>query len=335
MTRIFNGVPHAVGVEFGNATAAAFQPHRRVRVEVSYRQHHNRLALVGRVVDTAFERTTVHTPAHGREIGFGDRRDEFGLHLAREQHQGRVGTTLVSDPLAAAAKDCHGTSIDGSGSERKHITTLGRVTYAVRIVHVALDRHAERLDELAAGLPEPERVPQPQVRRSRAATRDVLARTLDVAPASLRFTRDCLRCGDPRHGKPTLVGEPLAFNVSHSGELAVIAVGVSGHTLGVDVEAIRPRRFGLEKLAARTLNTEEIDRWRAEPDDDRLVSFLQLWTAKEAYLKAIGIGIATDLREVVVPHHWWSEQVAVPNDYVASLAVDAPDVALSFEEWRN
>jgi 4'-phosphopantetheinyl transferase len=219
--------------------------------------------------------------------------------------------------------------------ERRRVATLARVTYVVRIVQVALDRYADQLDELAELLPEGERAQQPQVRRARAATRDVLARTLGVSPATLTLTRECARCGDARHGKPVLVGEPLSFNVTHSGARALVAVGAAGHAIGVDAEEVQPRAHAVEKLAARTLNPEELARWRAVPETDQLTAYLQLWTAKEAYLKAIGVGITTDLRGVVVPPGWHCAPVPMPDGYVASLAVDAPAVELLFEEWRN
>jgi 4'-phosphopantetheinyl transferase len=131
------------------------------------------------------------------------------------------------------------------------------------------------------------------------------------------------------------VGEPLSFSVSHSGDVALIAIAPPGCVVGIDVEEVRPRTLDLEKLAARTMSAGEIERWRATPDRERLASFLQLWTAKEAYLKAIGVGVATDLRAVTLPADWSSVSIAMPSDYVASLVVDGSDVKLSFEEWRN
>jgi 4'-phosphopantetheinyl transferase len=164
---------------------------------------------------------------------------------------------------------------------------------------------------------------------------EVLGRALGVAPDSLEFSRVCTRCGDPRHGKPELKGGELAFNVSHSGEIALIAIAPAGRVVGVDVEEVRARALDLEKLAVRTMSTGELDDWRRVPDDKRLAAFLECWTAKEAYLKAIGVGIATDLRAVTLPDDWSCVSIAVPAGYVASLAVDAADVAVSFEEWRN
>ena len=68
---------------------------------------------------------------------------------------------------------------------------------------------------------------------------------------------------------------------------------------------MRPRGR-IDALAARVLNDDEHAAWLALDDADaRLRSFLRTWTAKEAYLKALGIGIATRLRDVPARVDGW------------------------------
>src|SRR5207245_635080 len=83
-------------------------------------------------------------------------------------------------------------------------STLGPVTYAVRVVRVALDRHAERLEVMARDLAEDERDVAPPTARARAAARAVLGSMLGLDPTTLQIARECTRCGDPSHGKPRL-----------------------------------------------------------------------------------------------------------------------------------
>jgi len=113
---------------------------------------------------------------------------------------------------------------------------------------------------------------------TRSALRRLLARRLGRGAAELRFAAG-------PHGKPALVGAPeVAFNVSHSGAHALIALGGAG-ALGVDIEATGaglPERGVLE----RVLTSAERAWVGTEPD-----AFYTLWTAKEALLKAHGTGI--------------------------------------------
>jgi 4'-phosphopantetheinyl transferase len=148
----------------------------------------------------------------------------------------------------------------------------------------------------------------------------VSAMVADVLGA-VQISRECRRCGDAKHGKPFVVGdEDLSFSVSHSGSVALLAV-VRGATVGIDVEAVRPRP-NLEKLAARVLTADALETFSAADEAARLVTFLRAWTEKEAYLKAIGLGIATDLRAVTVPDGWTVDRVDALPEYVAAVAVD-------------
>jgi Phosphopantetheinyl transferase len=101
------------------------------------------------------------------------------------------------------------------------------------------------------------------------------------------------------HGKPALgaahAGE-LQFNWSHSGSCAVVALG-RHLELGIDVEQRRPRPRALE-IAKRYFTAAETSSLAALPVGERDEAFLQLWTAKEAVLKALGRGIAFGLHRL-------------------------------------
>lgn len=140
----------------------------------------------------------------------------------------------------------------------------------------------------------------------RAVTRRVLGARLGLAPAAVPITRVCERCGHPTHGRPRLA-DPSgpAFSASHSGPVAVVAVAHDADPVGLDVEVIRPRA-DLDALAARVLDPDALVVWRGGPAADALERFLVEWTAKEAYLKATGVGIVTDLRGVPSRPNGWS-----------------------------
>ena len=164
------------------------------------------------------------------------------------------------------------------------------------------------------------------------AVRAILAARLGIEPGAVTISRRCARCGDPTHGRPELAGiGDLSFSLSHSESLALVAV-VSGARVGVDVEIERPRSR-LDALAARVLSAEEHAEWLDAEPPARVHAFLRLWTAKEAYLKAIGTGITQSLRDV--PRHpagWTVTMIPSPPGTVASVAVEA-EAVVQVELW--
>lgn len=96
------------------------------------------------------------------------------------------------------------------------------------------------------------------------------------------------------HGKPALAGVGLSFNLSHSGDLALIAVTQAGVELGIDVETIRDN-VEYERLAQRFFAPGETAALLALPSEQRMDAFYACWTRKEAYMKARGLGLAIPL----------------------------------------
>ena len=122
--------------------------------------------------------------------------------------------------------------------------------------------------------------------------REVLARYLDCDPSSLRFVASA-------NGRPELVGHHrVSFNASHSPTTAVVAV-TYGQSVGVDVERLRHVSDALD-VAENTFTLNELESLRLSPESMRSATFLQLWTRKEAVLKAAGIGLRTPLSELDV-----------------------------------
>jgi 4'-phosphopantetheinyl transferase len=127
----------------------------------------------------------------------------------------------------------------------------------------------------------------------RAAVRTILADYLSLGPSDVTFLHG------PR-GKPYLrsAGDEnkLMFNVSHSGDLALVAVAMD-REVGVDVEQIRPIRH-VRNLVDRCLGRSERRAFLARDEADRVKLFLRYWTHKEAYLKALGEGLRIPLADV-------------------------------------
>ena len=124
---------------------------------------------------------------------------------------------------------------------------------------------------------------------TRGFLRDLLARYLDRSPADLSF-----RYSD--RGKPYLehsAESAIEFNLSHSGGLALYAL-TRGRRLGIDIE-VGDRRVAHEKISRRFFSAREVADLESVPAEARKQAFLNCWTRKEAYLKAIGSGLSAGL----------------------------------------
>ena len=172
-----------------------------------------------------------------------------------------------------------------------------------------------------------------------AMLRSLLAARMGTRPERVAIERaPCHRCGE-LHGKPFLADDPsVTFNISHSGNLAVVAIG-SERELGIDVEDLSKSR-DITRLAARTLSPSERQAFDASGEDASC--FLRLWTRKEALLKATGAGITRRLSGVSVPPadeivefdgEWTLIDLELPSSYVGTLAVEGTGADVALRSW--
>ena len=121
----------------------------------------------------------------------------------------------------------------------------------------------------------------------RYLARQLLALALQKTPEQVQINVDS-------KGKPQLFEPDWHFNISHSGSLLALAFGNQG-PLGIDIESRRLSSAQIQRLARRYFATDE-QLWLSQTDSAD--GFLQLWTIKEAVLKAHGGGIANNLNAV-------------------------------------
>jgi 4'-phosphopantetheinyl transferase len=148
-----------------------------------------------------------------------------------------------------------------------------------------------------------------------SGVRDRLARYLGIAGTDLRIQRDA-------RGKPRLVDAPLDFNVSHTGSALLLGVR-NGGSVGVDLEAAQRRTRPVLPLARRWFAPDEARVLESFPADRRQTEFLTLWTAKEALVKARGLGIGEGLRGAIFQASATGWDCVDPDWQVLSL-VPAP-----------
>jgi 4'-phosphopantetheinyl transferase len=169
------------------------------------------------------------------------------------------------------------------------------------------------LDRAWAALGEAERIRADRFRFDRdrrrfvvahALMRRVLARHTGVAPASVPVQQICPTCGGD-HGPPRVPGHALHVSLSHSGELAAVAVAAS--PVGVDLELLR-RRLSVPGLASQSLAPVERARLDGLDPGEARAAFLAAWVRKEAYAKGRGLGLALPFRSFAMEPagagHW-------------------------------
>ena len=144
---------------------------------------------------------------------------------------------------------------------------------------------------------------------TKAVTRSLLSACTGVAPGAWRFHVD-------QHGKPMVEApEPfrhLMFSVSHTNGLVACVLNTR-RAVGVDVEHI-DRPVGWREIASRRFNSTEIATLQRRPEPEQRRRFFELWTLKESYAKARGLGLR------------------IPLDHTSFEVSDDRRVSVSFSE---
>ena len=91
----------------------------------------------------------------------------------------------------------------------------------------------------------------------------------------------------------------ISFNVSHSGEHGLVALAPRGR-LGIDVEERVPHR-NMDLLIDGVFSKTEQAALASARGYGKLHLFFRLWTAKEALIKAHGMGFGLDVSKLEVP----------------------------------
>ena len=174
-----------------------------------------------------------------------------------------------------------------------------------------------------------------------ALVRTTLSRYADVEPAAWVFHSG-------PHGRPEVAGHDttaaLRFNLTHTNGMVAVAVA-RGADVGVDAEGFRVRDTGVD-IARRFFAPAETAHLERQPPADRLRVFLEVWTLKEAYIKAIGKGLTAGLDTFAMqldepptvvfaddrhgdPAAWHFRRLHLADTHLAALAVRRPGMAPS------
>ena len=177
--------------------------------------------------------------------------------------------------------------------------------------------------------------------------RDVLAHYLGTRAGNIGYVYNAF-------GKPDLnpaFGGRLRFSLSHSGDLAVIAVATSN--VGVDVEYIRAES-DYAAVANGFFSEAEVNYLTALPSSLHAEAFFSCWTKKEAYVKASGEGLAIPLNSFSVPlttgpapvlrdscidtesaRHWSLFTLQLAPGYAGALAIQGDGWTIRQCLWKS
>jgi 4'-phosphopantetheinyl transferase len=124
-------------------------------------------------------------------------------------------------------------------------------------------------------------------------------------------------------GKPRLApaGGPC-FNLSHAGELVVIAISAGEVGVDIEPETSAPAALEAAAIACTPAEAAALDRLPAE---QRPSAALRLWTAKEAYLKATGEGLSVAPDQIEIAAPWTVRELRPAPGYVGAVAAEGDD----------
>ncbi|MGD1917469.1 MAG: 4'-phosphopantetheinyl transferase family protein [Pleurocapsa sp.] len=183
---------------------------------------------------------------------------------------------------------------------------------------------------------------------ARSILRQLLSNYLNISPNNIKFDY-----GD--RGKPKIIesntANSLQFNISHSQEYALFGFTTS-NLIGVDLEYLREMPDAV-KIAQRFFSPREFDLIKNLTPQQQSQVFFKLWTAKEAYLKAIGIGLSGSLSSVDIDFtldnnntlilaingnttiaNNWSMYSCIPSsNYVGAIAIKTQIAKQQIDFW--
>ncbi|MEY4768594.1 MAG: hypothetical protein RL637_1233 [Pseudomonadota bacterium] len=188
-----------------------------------------------------------------------------------------------------------------------------------------------------------EKYRQPLLKQRQLAVRiwlrKILAKQLMYSAKQLRFAKT-------DEGKPYLIDFPeIAFNLSHSDHIMLLAISDIGE-VGIDIEfpKLAPRNFAA--IVNKCFSISEQFYWQNLAESEKIAEFYRFWTAKEAFVKAVGRGLALGLENCIIAidkplrfeqlpaiykpvQQWrlWNLTLSIPA-YAALVIRDHPQITL-------
>lgn len=232
----------------------------------------------------------------------------------------------------------------------------------IHLWQASLDLPSVMIKKLARSLSEDERTRANRFRFEQHRDRFIAGRGIlrQLLANYLQVESDCVIFEYSSRGKPQIASslnqDNLQFNVSHSQDLALYGFTYQ-RIIGVDLEYIKDN-IDYKQLAKRFFTTQELQLINSYPAREQKTIFFQLWTAKEAYLKATGDGLAVSLDTIefsldnnselnlvaikqakAQASHWLINNFIPQDNFIATIAVEnsstiSDSIATKFFEFQ-
>lgn len=168
---------------------------------------------------------------------------------------------------------------------------------------------------------------------SHSLLRQILAKKINTTPKSLVFKKNV-------NGKPFLADRKVEFNISHSRDRLLIAISPT-KAVGIDIEFKR-KNINMEAIAKRYFSKSEYSFLKSSQNLQD--SFFDLWSRKEAYVKALGSGVFKDFAKLEVPLEipslgkcgdWFFQPLKIDSSYASCLVYKAPETNFTIRTYEQ
>ncbi len=178
---------------------------------------------------------------------------------------------------------------------------------------------------------------------SKGTLRYIMSGYLNLKPEEIIFNQN-------EYGKPFISEdqnpEKIQFNLSHSGDMIIYAIS-KGRNIGIDIQEIKDSD-SVTDIVDHYFSETEKAAFRSLPDEQKLKGFHSCWARKEAYIKALGLGLSYPLNSFSVPvtpvytsaviyddsgTAYSVTDIIISPGYTAAVAVKGSDAELQYFEW--
>ncbi|WP_093669970.1 4'-phosphopantetheinyl transferase superfamily protein [Tenacibaculum sp. MAR_2009_124] len=140
------------------------------------------------------------------------------------------------------------------------------------------------------------------------------------------------------YGKPFVYCD-LSFNISHSGQYVICLFSLTRNSLGIDIEKIEPN-INISDFKEVLTSGESL---KIASSEDTLGTFYEIWTIKEAGMKADGRGLSIPLDQIEIDLEslkigitkWYYRNLVIDKDYKCHLVIDSPDFNVTVQKVKK